>query len=224
MLFRSLGLAFVPDDLVAPHVAQGNLVRVTEDWCPAFPGLHLYYPSRRQSSRALQLVVEALRYRRPALGEAPRTVIALFLGAFLGAVTAAYRTDSESMRKSMAEARQDFERRVTEVQNERNSTVESLKTDSANLQTQLDQAQKRLSQFDVGLQNPALLVDAHVIEVNGGDGQIFIDIGKQQRLQAGTTFEVFETPDQIRSAGDEGPRGKASIQVMRVTTSPAPRA
>ena len=32
---------------------------------------HLYYPSRRQSSRALQLVVEALRYRRPALGEAP---------------------------------------------------------------------------------------------------------------------------------------------------------
>lgn len=66
-----LGLAFVPDDLVAPHVAQGNLVRVMEDWCPAFPGLHLYYPSRRQSSRALQLVVEALRYRRPALGEAP---------------------------------------------------------------------------------------------------------------------------------------------------------
>ena len=136
--------------------------------------------------------------------------------ADLSAATEAYRSETESLRKSMAEARQDFERRVSEVQNERNSTVESLKTDSANLQTQLDQAQKRLSQFETGLQNPALLVDARVIEVNGSDGQIFIDIGKQQRLQAGTTFEVFETTDQIRGSGEDGPRGKASIQVMRV--------
>ena len=136
--------------------------------------------------------------------------------ADLAAATEAYRSETDSLRKSMADARQDFDRRVIEVQNERNSTVESLKTDSANLQTQLDQAQKRLSQFETGLQNPALLVDAHVIEVNGSDGQIFIDIGRQQRLQAGTTFEVFETADQIRSTGDEGPRGKASIQVMRV--------
>jgi len=136
--------------------------------------------------------------------------------ADLSTATEAYRSETESLRKSMAEAKQDFDRRVTEVQNERNTTVEGLKTDSANLQTQLDQAQKRLSQFETGLQNPALLVDAHVIEVNGGDGQIFIDIGKQQRLQAGTTFEVFETTDQIRGSGDEGPRGKASIQVMRV--------
>lgn len=58
------GLAFVPDDLAAPHVAAGRLKYVLEDWCPIFPGLHVYYPSRRQSSRALSLVVDALRYRR----------------------------------------------------------------------------------------------------------------------------------------------------------------
>lgn len=60
---RGWGLAFVPDDLAAPHVAAGRLKYVLQDWFPSFPGLHIYYPSRRQSSRALSLVVEALRYR-----------------------------------------------------------------------------------------------------------------------------------------------------------------
>lgn len=57
------GLAYVPSDLVEPHVAAGRLERVLDDWCPTFPGHHLYYPSRRQSSRALALIVDALRER-----------------------------------------------------------------------------------------------------------------------------------------------------------------
>jgi len=57
------GLAFVPEDLVAPHIAKGRLKPVLEDWCAPFPGYHLYYPSRRQSSPAFALLVDALRYR-----------------------------------------------------------------------------------------------------------------------------------------------------------------
>ncbi|KWF62845.1 LysR family transcriptional regulator [Burkholderia pseudomultivorans] len=57
------GLAYVPADLAAPHVAAGRLDSVLDDWCPTFPGHHLYYPSRRQSSRALALIVDALRER-----------------------------------------------------------------------------------------------------------------------------------------------------------------
>ena len=55
------GLAYLPADMVASHVADGALVSVLQDWCPAFPGYHLYYPSRRQSSPAFRLVVDALR-------------------------------------------------------------------------------------------------------------------------------------------------------------------
>jgi len=58
-----LGLAYVPEDLVQPHVARGRLRRVLEEWCPPFPGSHLYYPSRRQNSPAFSLLVEALRFR-----------------------------------------------------------------------------------------------------------------------------------------------------------------
>jgi len=58
-----VGLAFLPDSLVDAHVQAGRLVPVMKDWCPSFPGLHAYYPSRRHSSRALALVIEAIRYR-----------------------------------------------------------------------------------------------------------------------------------------------------------------
>jgi DNA-binding transcriptional LysR family regulator len=57
------GIAFVPEDLAAIHVRAGRLISVMEDWCPNFPGLHAYYPSRRHSSRALRLVIDAIRYK-----------------------------------------------------------------------------------------------------------------------------------------------------------------
>ena len=57
------GLAFVPLELVQHHVDAGTLVCFMEDWCPVFPGLHAYYPSRRASSRALNVVIEAIRHR-----------------------------------------------------------------------------------------------------------------------------------------------------------------
>ena len=56
------GLAFVPEDMVQEHLAAGRLASVLDDWCPPFPGYHLYYPSS-QSSPAFKLLVEALRYR-----------------------------------------------------------------------------------------------------------------------------------------------------------------
>ena len=57
------GVAYVPEDLTQPHLARGRLKRVLEDWCPPFSGYHLYYPSRRQTTPAFALLVEALRHR-----------------------------------------------------------------------------------------------------------------------------------------------------------------
>ena len=56
-----LGIVLLPEDELAPHLSDGSLVRVLEDWCPPFAGYHLYYPSRRQPSPAFSLVVNALR-------------------------------------------------------------------------------------------------------------------------------------------------------------------
>src|ERR1700730_2027563 len=57
-----LGLAYLPEDQVRADMSAGRLVRVLADWCPPFTGYHLYYPSRRQSSPAFALLVDALRY------------------------------------------------------------------------------------------------------------------------------------------------------------------
>ncbi len=56
-----LGITLLPEDELAGHLSDGSLVRLLEDWCPAFAGYHLYYPSRRQPSPAFSLVVKALR-------------------------------------------------------------------------------------------------------------------------------------------------------------------
>ena len=57
------GLAYIMADYVQADLASGALVQVLQDWCPPFPGYHLYYPSRRQQSAALATVVDALRHR-----------------------------------------------------------------------------------------------------------------------------------------------------------------
>lgn len=57
------GWAFLPDDHLTPDIASGRLIRALPDWCPPFAGYHLYYPSRRQLSPALALLVDRLRQR-----------------------------------------------------------------------------------------------------------------------------------------------------------------
>ena len=57
------GLAYLPEDQVKKHLADGRLIRVLDDWCAPFSGYHLYYPSRRQPTPAFAVLVEALRYR-----------------------------------------------------------------------------------------------------------------------------------------------------------------
>jgi len=58
-----LGLTYLSEGLVQPHINQGRLKRVLEDWCPPYPGYHLYCPNRRQPSAAFALLVDALRHR-----------------------------------------------------------------------------------------------------------------------------------------------------------------
>ncbi len=58
-----IGLAYLPEDQVQPYLTDGRLIRVLADWCPPFPGYHLYYPSHRQPTPAFALLVDALRYR-----------------------------------------------------------------------------------------------------------------------------------------------------------------
>ena len=59
-----LGIGYLLDHEVAPHLEAGRLVRLLADWTPPFPGFHLYYPSRRQMRPVLSAFIAAVRGRR----------------------------------------------------------------------------------------------------------------------------------------------------------------
>ena len=56
-----IGVAWVPEYLVADHVMAGRLVHLLPEWSPSFPGLCLYYPANRHPPAALGLFAQAVR-------------------------------------------------------------------------------------------------------------------------------------------------------------------
>jgi DNA-binding transcriptional LysR family regulator len=59
---KGFGIAYVPEDLVTPHIRSGELVIVLDDWSPEFDGYYIYYPTSRQNSAAFKVIVDALRH------------------------------------------------------------------------------------------------------------------------------------------------------------------
>jgi DNA-binding transcriptional LysR family regulator len=57
------GLAYMPEAMVGPLLASGQLVEVLAPWRQTFERYHLYYSNRRHASPAFSLLVDALRYR-----------------------------------------------------------------------------------------------------------------------------------------------------------------
>ncbi|HEX4197468.1 MAG TPA: LysR family transcriptional regulator [Caulobacteraceae bacterium] len=57
------GLAYLSDFAIAGHIAAGRLEPVLEDWSPAYPGLRLYYPSRRNAPAKLRAFIALVRER-----------------------------------------------------------------------------------------------------------------------------------------------------------------
>ncbi|WGR98814.1 LysR family transcriptional regulator [Bradyrhizobium sp. ISRA443] len=59
------GLAYVFEAQIDALITKRKLVRVLADWCPAYPGFFLYYPSRRQLPAALRAFVDFARSPNP---------------------------------------------------------------------------------------------------------------------------------------------------------------
>ena len=59
-----LGIAYTGEALAEPFLRSGQLVRVLEDWSPAFEGLFLYYPGHRQVPATLRALIDMIRTAR----------------------------------------------------------------------------------------------------------------------------------------------------------------
>ncbi|WP_049620621.1 LysR family transcriptional regulator [Frateuria defendens] len=65
------GLAYVPEDLAAPYLKSGKLLPVLKPWWRKFPGYYLVYARQSETSRAMRVLIDALRHR-PASSAARR--------------------------------------------------------------------------------------------------------------------------------------------------------
>lgn len=63
-----IGLAQVFEEEVRDDLAAGTLIRVLADWCPPFPGLYLYHPSRRQMPGPLAAFIAFAKAYREQTG------------------------------------------------------------------------------------------------------------------------------------------------------------
>lgn len=64
-----LGLAYTIEAQAEPFLRSGQLLRVLEDWSPAFEGLFLYYPGHRQVPASLRALIDMIRSGRGAVTE-----------------------------------------------------------------------------------------------------------------------------------------------------------
>ena len=55
------GLAYLSDMATTVSIEAGLLLPVLEDWSPEFPGLCLYYPSRRNIPARLRAFIDLVR-------------------------------------------------------------------------------------------------------------------------------------------------------------------
>ena len=58
---EGVGLAYIIEDLAAPFIENGDLVRVLEPWCKPFPGFYLYYSERKHMPAAVRAFVDFMK-------------------------------------------------------------------------------------------------------------------------------------------------------------------
>ncbi|MDN5569487.1 MAG: LysR substrate-binding domain-containing protein, partial [Paracoccus sp. (in: a-proteobacteria)] len=58
-----LGIAYVPENIVAAQLTAGTLIQTLDDCSPFFEGYYLYYPSRRQNMPVFKILTDALRHK-----------------------------------------------------------------------------------------------------------------------------------------------------------------
>lgn len=101
--------------------------------------------------------------------------------------------------------------------------LSELRDEKAQLLSDINDLRSKINSNRMNSVDPSLLIDGRVLEVGTGN-EVFIDRGEHDHIVLGMTFDIYESPSQLRFDSDGNlPRGKATIEVVKVgpTTSTA---
>ncbi|MCA9285821.1 MAG: hypothetical protein KDA22_11430 [Phycisphaerales bacterium] len=125
----------------------------------------------------------------------------------------------ELLEQSRLQLEDESRQRIADLQRDN----DALRQDNTVKSSRLNELQRIVDAIRVKPRNPAELVDGRIVDIVGND-QVYINLGRKQRVVPGMTFEIFDDANSIQVDDGTGtPRGKASIQVTKVdeTTSTA---
>ncbi|WP_071990212.1 LysR substrate-binding domain-containing protein [Serratia plymuthica] len=63
-VIEGIGITFEPNHLARNALNDGQLKRVLEEWCPAYPGLCIYYSANRHVPSGLRALIDTLTATR----------------------------------------------------------------------------------------------------------------------------------------------------------------
>ena len=134
-----------------------------------------------------------------------------------------YRQDTTKTQNDYLRAIDDNNTRHKQEINDLEEENSTLRGNQSVLQSRLDELRKVVDSIRVSPRNPAELVDGRVVDVLGSSGQVFINLGRNDRVRPGMTFRVYEDAGKIRLDERTGQysTGKASIQVIKVAENTA---
>jgi hypothetical protein len=141
---------------------------------------------------------------------------------------AGYRDAAEDYKKRLDDGIADLGRAKDELSQRYQGTIHDLEDQTDNLNRELMFVKSRLKDLEdarntarLKSQDPSTLVDGKVVDVPGSNEEVYIDRGKKNRVVLGMTFEVYSESASIRVNPQTGeiPRGKASLQVIKVGES-----
>lgn len=137
---------------------------------------------------------------------------------------ARYRAEVEQYRSGVNQHRTDMDSRVASIQGQASSRenelldrVAALEEEKLDLRDQVERLRgERKSEMLEGRPEESL-VDGRVVAVDPAERTATIDLGTSDKIRVGLTFAVYEEPSAIRvNENGEYPRGKASLEVIRV--------
>lgn len=145
----------------------------------------------------------------------------------LNAEIETYKTNASGVVSGLDEARQSMQGEIARVRTDADSTISSLENEIARLENELLVANDQLKRFRVDQNEETLrgtfegaLVDGRVIGVNIQDRNVFLDLGRKDRVVLGMTFEVYADGTTIRPDASGGyPQGKATVEIISVDDS-----
>ncbi len=142
----------------------------------------------------------------------------------LNAEIGAYKSAIEEYRSGVETAKGSMEQRVTTMKVDSDSTIASLESRVNDLESQLlvanDQLRRLRGERGSEQLRPTFegaLVDGRVVGANAAARQVYLDLGRRDRIVLGMSFEVYSDAASVKPGPDgDYPPGKGSIEIVRI--------